>query len=825
MKKNNNLAIIIQCRLSSTRLPEKALKMLGGKTVLEWTLSAMKKVPASRYFVATDENSYEKLKPIAEKCDYEIFSGPLDDVLERYCLLIEKINCKKVLRATADNPFLFYEAASLLVSEFEKQQKIAKCDYMTFSGLPHGSGVEIFLAASLLEARSSPDAFDHEHVGPALYNHKNKFTSLFIRSPDRFYFPHFRTTIDTLSDYHKAVAIVQKLSPNVKKVFEPYTAEEIISALKDSSLEKTILFMPSVQKGQGTGHLQRCLKAAIDSGGFVYIPKEHTLEETSEIVFSYLENGLKKYQIVDEFPEKNEYSLIVADMFFMTEETAKKIHEISQTVFIDEGGQDTKYCDFLLDIIPSEVHRRPNDFLPALIEKPKNKKVVSSTATQERISRNDEVKILVAFGGEDDAGLTEPVEQYFKNAGFNVTAVTEHVPNLKEELYKYDVVVTHFGLTAFEAASAGDAVILFSPTKLHEKLGKKSGFLTLSKKILNKPFNKAIFENSAIFPPRLNDEENFSLGQYIKKIANAKQYSCPICGNAVASGVSTGSTTEKSATIDAVVRRVKNKTYRRCSSCGIIYLSWIYGENEKKYDENYFNEQYKTQYGKTYIEDFDNIKKASQKRLMHINSLLQHKRSLKLKPTVLDVGCAYGPFLKAASEIGYDVYGTDISKNAINYVQNKLFLPATVSNFFDFDSSSSFGINAFDAVTMWYVIEHFKDLSKVLEKVNTLLKDGGVFAFSTPSGSGVSAKKNRQVFFEESPSDHYTIWESSRVSAILKQFGFKVVRIISMGHHAERFPEVKKHGWKKDSNFYKLYNTISHLKKLGDTMEVYCKKM
>ena len=35
--------VITQCRLSSTRLPRKALKDLGGKSVLEWVLNSMKK--------------------------------------------------------------------------------------------------------------------------------------------------------------------------------------------------------------------------------------------------------------------------------------------------------------------------------------------------------------------------------------------------------------------------------------------------------------------------------------------------------------------------------------------------------------------------------------------------------------------------------------------------------------------------------------------------------------------------------------------------------------------------------------------------------------
>ena len=45
---------------------------------------------------------------------------------------------------------------------------------------------------------------------------------------------------------------------------------------------------------------------------------------------------------------------------------------------------------------------------------------------------------------------------------------------------------------------------------------------------------------------------------------------------------------------------------------------------------------------------------------------------------------------------------------------------------------------------MWYVIEHFQDLKSVLTKVNELLKKDGIFAFSTPSAEGVSAKSYKQ---------------------------------------------------------------------------------
>ena len=150
--------------------------------------------------------------------------------------------------------------------------------------------------------------------------------------------------------------------------------------------------------------------------------------------------------------------------------------------------------------------------------------------------------------------------------------------------------------------------------------------------------------------------------------------------------------------------------------------------------------------------------------------------------------------------------------------------PAVCANFPEFNAGTEFGINKFDAVTMWFVIEHFSNLKEVLSSVSNILKEGGVFAFSTPSGSGVSARYNRKSFFELSPSDHYTIWEPEKVSKILKKFGFSVVKIVSTGIHPERYPFVKKHNVQKESFMFKLFELHSKLFSLGDTFEIYAIK-
>ena len=817
------IAVIVQCRLSSTRFPQKAIKDLGGKSILQWTLDSMKKVQAERYFVATDEDSYPILKPIVQNAGWEIFQGPLTDVLKRYCLLIEKINCQYVLRATADNPFLFYEAAQSLCDEYIKQNKISPVDYMTYTGLPHGSGVEIFNAQSLLKAEKlTTDPYDREHVGPSLYNHKDNFVSLFFKSPVRFYYPEFRTTIDTPQDYRRALSVIGFLS-NLKAPKEPYTTEQIVSAIKNPLVNDTILFVPSVKKGQGTGHLRRALSCAKEIGGFVYIPENATLDETRDIVSEYLANGLLEYQIVHTFPEENEYSVIVADLFSMEKAEVQKFKKVCPVIALDEGSTFAEELDYLIDIIPSlNLSRKPNVVETSFIEKPANKK----NERPQKIKR-----ALITLGGEDPANLTIPACRAFVNEVESLTAIVSDsdsstvdsisllsenqnlrfvtpVHNLKEQLYEYDLVITHYGLTAFEALYAGCAVILLVTSKLHQDLAKKYGFVCLSLKDLTPLKAKKVLENKdSLYPKLFFETENKSLSSFIKNLSHSKRYKCPIC-----------QTNEDEA--DKIVWRTEKRTFRKCKNCGITYISFN-TDLEKSYQEEYFNEQYKNQYGKTYLEDFENIKKSCTRRILEI-SFLSNKNNRR---TILDIGCAYGPFLKAASEKDWQVYGLDVSREAVKYVQNTLLFPTVCTKFPDFDSVKEFGLNKFDAITMWFVIEHFIDLKSVLTSVSSLLKEGGIFAFSTPCGTGVSATKNPKLFYEQSPSDHFTIWSEDNAKKILDSFGFKVVKVISTGHHPERFPALKDADEKTEKIKFKFYEKLSKIKKYGDTFEIYCKKV
>lgn len=876
---NVAVAVIVQCRLSSTRLPGKALMDLCGKPLLAWTLGAMRRVPTKRYFLATDPDSQEQLRPLAAEYGFEIFAGSLNDVLDRFCSLIEWRfpECTLVVRATGDNPFLFCEAAAKSIEVFERDYPDA--DYFTFSGLPHGSGVELFKAQSILRARTLTDsAYDHEHVGPAIYRHPESFKSVFAKAPTDFYFPDFRTTVDTFSDFKRAENIISFLnaaraeSEDANSKSAEWTSGEIISALeKNAFLQKTVLFVPSVRAGRGTGHLRRALFLARETLSFVYVPKDAGLKEADAILEEAFSSGLEGFRVIRDFPMEKmrqcgcRWDFIFADLFSSTKEEVELLRECGALCSMDDASSYAEGADYLLNVIPSEKLRsEQNAFRPDLLCEIKNR----------RADFPKEIKrALVCISGESRDGLAKKAASALKENGIEVTVLDSlhKISNLKERLFEYDLIVTHYGFTAFEAVAANCAVLLVATSALHKRLAKKYGFVCLSPSALSaKNFARAMKDTGrltsnyfkGIFYPEKNNEADSaelpannlpdlksdvrsdSAGggwkETLAPLVTGERFFCPLCGCG-----NCGGRDFSGGLGDKVIARTRTHTFRICKKCGVIYLAFS-TDSRVQYEADYFGSEYRAQYGRSYLEDFDSIKEQGVRRMNYIRALSARGVSARIstgsmpaeacsmhagadsmpekRARILDIGCAYGPFLAAAEEAGFVPYGTDISENALDYVQNTLGYECVRSSFADFDCKGTFGFEGFDAVTMWFVIEHVRDLKSVLSRVHALLNDGGVFAFSTPSGSGVSGRFCKKAFFEQSPRDHYTVWTPRSCRRILRRFGFRVRKIVPTGIHPERIPFIKKHKIQKGSLFFSAALLLCRLFRLGDTFEVYCIK-
>ena len=202
------IALILQGRMDSTRIPGKCLLPLEGEPLILRVMEALIPVRCDIRILACPEDCIPVFSTLAEKAGFVISAGSENDVLERYCCAIRRYSPDVVIRATADNPFVFADAAEELCREAIQ----LGADYAGYTGLPYGAGVEVINAEALLRAeRESTAIIEREHVCPYLYNHGELFKLHRPLAPRKWQ-GNIRLTVDNQEDYIRSQKLYDLLT-------------------------------------------------------------------------------------------------------------------------------------------------------------------------------------------------------------------------------------------------------------------------------------------------------------------------------------------------------------------------------------------------------------------------------------------------------------------------------------------------------------------------------------------------------------------------------------------------------------------------------------
>ncbi|MFW5813843.1 MAG: cytidylyltransferase domain-containing protein [Spirochaetota bacterium] len=222
--------VFLQARLGSSRLANKALLELGGYAVVEHAMRSLRRLPAARHVLLTDEASAALLRMRAERCGFELFVGPEDNVLERFVLAAREYGVEEVVRATGDNPLVSWELARMAVALRRRE----RADYVGYDGPPLGTGVEVVTTSALETALSeSDDSYDLEHVSPYLYRTTGRFTVVRVPAPPAYCLPNARVTLDTPDDYAALVRLFDRIYDGT-----PVPVLRLVRTLRDGSMTR-----------------------------------------------------------------------------------------------------------------------------------------------------------------------------------------------------------------------------------------------------------------------------------------------------------------------------------------------------------------------------------------------------------------------------------------------------------------------------------------------------------------------------------------------------------------------------------------------------------
>lgn len=197
-----------------------------------------------------------------------------------------------------------------------------------------------------------------------------------------------------------------------------------------------------------------------------------------------------------------------------------------------------------------------------------------------------------------------------------------------------------------------------------------------------------------------------------------------------------------------------------CQTCTFNFIPWYFRKDIKYTD--YKNEEVLNQIRKG--NDWLKI----QRHLLRFESIKKYQPSGKL----FDLGVGWGHFLLAGQQLGYDVYGIEISKNPYIYAKEDLKLPVDHIDFFDMQKPNE----SFDLITMWDVLEHIDVANAFVEKCARLTKKGGYIVIQVPQIDSFFAKRQKEKWNMMS-IDHVNYFSKNTITYLLNKYGYEVIEI------------------------------------------------
>lgn len=224
----------------------------------------------------------------------------------------------------------------------------------------------------------------------------------------------------------------------------------------------------------------------------------------------------------------------------------------------------------------------------------------------------------------------------------------------------------------------------------------------------------------------------------------------------------------------------------KCIKCGLVFLNPQPSQEELK--KHYPHQKYYSY--KATIKGLSGLVSKFRAYLIknHYNptllsktfsSLIQGVPAIPNKPVrkpwrVLDVGCGTGNTLVLLKELGWEVYGLDIDKNAIKVAKVR-GLNVKLGGY---EKTSSFPDNYFDSIRLYHVFEHIPNPDNCLQLIYKKLKPGGEVILGTPNSNSLVSRIFGKFWFNLDIPRHLFIFSPKTLSKIVKKNGFSHISVV-----------------------------------------------
>ena len=202
------VAVVMQARMGSSRLPGKILAPLLEQPILSVIVRRLARLAADAGWIATSREAPDAVTAAwGSALGWSVFRGDETDVLSRFTGIARACRPDWIVRLTADNPFVDAGIVACLVETARQASASVALIRSAGAAFPLGYVPEIVRAEALLEAEKQipPDqGFHRSHVTSWV---AEKVGMQPVACPSEWpRRPGWRWTVDTESDYRMATA-------------------------------------------------------------------------------------------------------------------------------------------------------------------------------------------------------------------------------------------------------------------------------------------------------------------------------------------------------------------------------------------------------------------------------------------------------------------------------------------------------------------------------------------------------------------------------------------------------------------------------------------